>query len=103
MITMKEIKADLAEIKYFYGKQELFQKVCDVYGMCAIVKKVERYNALICKAPAKLYELYYHLYVSSNTQEATADIMCYSPNYIWRLNKQLMKFFFDEINKEEKV
>ena len=101
MITEKQVKEDLAEIKYFYGKQEMFQKAFDVYGMCDIVKKVDKYSSMLSKLPPKLYELYLNMYVKNNTQEATASLMNFSLNHVWNLNKRLVTFFVQELNKEE--
>jgi hypothetical protein len=59
---------------------------------------MNKYNRVICKAHPKLYDLYLCLYVRNQTQEDCAEDMGYSPEYIRKLNRQLINFFLKELN-----
>ena len=70
MISLKQIRQDLREIRYYYSKQ----------------------NEAMKRAPIKLYDVYISLYINNNTQEALAfdwDVCC---EYIRKLNKSLCEF-----------
>lgn len=98
MNTINSIKEDLNEIKYYYARKKMFDLMQHDVGKSAIYEKVERYNNTICKAPARLYDLYTALYVDNNSQTALSDTIGYSPEYISRLNSKLIKFLLDNLD-----
>ena len=68
-------------------------RICGEYGKTvAILNKVERYNAAIKAAPARLYILYISLYVKNNTQAALADDWGYTREYIKEINQKLVEY-----------
>ena len=69
MITVKEIRDDLKDIKYYYSRKEKIDKASESVGANEIYKKVEKYNKAICKAPLRMYDLYVGLYQENNENE----------------------------------
>ena len=53
-MTIKDIKADLREIQYYYAHEKEFADATKIIGQRSILEKVERYNADICVAPPRL-------------------------------------------------
>lgn len=100
MITMEIIKSELEDIKYYHSRRESFDKAFDAVGKNTILQTLERYNKVICFASPKLYEIYVYLYIKCCTQEETAEELCYSVNYVYKLNKKMLEFFYDNMNKE---
>lgn len=92
-MTLSEIREDLRDIRYYYARKELFEKVSGNVGINRIEDKIGRYNEAICLAPPRLYDLYVSLYLENNTQESLSEKLCYSAEYISKLNKQLVRFF----------
>ena len=93
MLTVKEIRADLQEIRYYYSHKEMFDDAISVTGGNAILEKVKRYNQAARKAPLRLYEIYVELHINDKTQEGFADERNYCAGYIQQLNKELLRFF----------
>lgn len=100
MITIDTIKNELEDIKYYYSRREMFDKAFGSVGKNEILQTVDRYNAVICSAPPKVYEMYVALYVDGCTYEAAAESLCYSTNYIYKTNKRIVEFFYKAMNKE---
>ena len=50
MITVKEIRNDLKDIKYYYARKDKIDKASASIGANGIYEKVEKYNKAICKA-----------------------------------------------------
>lgn len=93
MLTLKEIRADLQEIRYYFSHKEMFDSAISITGGNAISEKVKRYNEAVTKAPLRLYEIYIELHLNDKTQEGFADERNYSAGYIQQLNKELLRFF----------
>ena len=65
-----------------------------------LVNKIDIYNkAMIC-APILLYHIYYGLYIQSNTLQSLANKLCFSYDYIQRLNNKLVSFLCLQLNKK---
>lgn len=92
MLTINQVREDLKEIRYYYSMQELFESAANTVKPVAILNKVERYNAAIKAAPARLYILYISLYVKNNTQAALADDWGYTREYIKEINQKLVEY-----------
>lgn len=91
-MTVKEIREDLREIRYYYGMSDLFKAGSKLIPPQAIVEKVERYNKAISTAHAKLYAVYVGLYVHNNTQAVLAEDWGFTDEYIKQLNNKLCDF-----------
>ena len=100
MITMETIRRELNDIKYYYARQEQFDRAFDSVGKNEILRTVEKYNRAVCAAEPKLYEVYVCLYIECHTHDRTAMVLNYSENYIYKTNKKLVEFFYKELNKE---
>lgn len=98
MISMEKVKSDLHEIQYYYSRKQNIDELFHLIGKTELLDIVAKYNTAICHASAKLFDLYGCLYVQNKTQEAVADEMRYSPEYIRRLSKDLTEFFQNHIN-----
>ena len=91
-MTVKEIREDLREIRYYYGMSDLFKSGSKLIPPQAIIEKVEKYNKAISYAPAKLYAVYVGLYVHNNTQAVLAEDWGYTDEYIKQLNNKLCDY-----------
>lgn len=100
-MTTKQIKDDLENIKYYYYRKKLF----DEQGLSntTVIETVETYNNIMTKAPAKLYDVYYSLYVKNHTQESFSDEVGFTQQYIAILNKKLISYLKEHLPKEEVV
>ena len=97
MESMDTIRKELKEVRYYYANREMFDQAAKGVGENEIIKTVNRYNAAVQKAPVKLYALYIGLYVGNRTQEALAQDMNFSPDYIYRQHRKLLRFLQGEI------
>lgn len=92
MKTLNGIREDLKEIRYYYARKQAMENGFLSTGKNGVVAKAEKYNQAIQTAPIRLYDIYVGLYVNNYTQEAYSMELNYTPEYIQRLNKQLLKF-----------
>ena len=99
MMTLNEVRADLRDIKYYYARRKMFDQTSCIVGKNAIMEKVEMYNACVCSAPPRLYDIYVSLYLNNHTQESLSDNIGYSVEYISKLNSKLIKFLQKNLNK----
>ena len=100
MTLREKVKSDLAEIRYYYARKDIFAKAFDSIGKCGILEKVEKYNEAICKAPLMIYEIYDMLFVHYRTHEQAAEILGYSPNYIYKAAVRLYSYFEKYFSEE---
>ena len=91
-MNLATIRDDLKEIRYYYTKKKMFDEAFECTGQSEIIQKVKKYNEMIVFAPIKLYELYHSLYIKNHTQESLSEELCYTPEYVQMLHKQLLKF-----------
>lgn len=101
MATIKEIRADLREIRYYYSKKKEFEDAAKYVIPSSILNKVDRYNQAVKDAPPQLYDLYISLYVHNNTQAALAYEWDFCNDHIKRLNKQLCEYFLKVFSNEK--
>ena len=99
-MTIREIREDLREIRYYYGMSDLFKIGEQTIAPQAVLDKVDKYNKVISKAPAKLYAVYIGLYVYNNTQVVLAEDWGYTNEYVHRLNNKLCEFFKKQFEKQ---
>ena len=92
MLTLKQIRDDLKDIRYYYSRKEAFENGFRMIGSNDIVGKAKRYNTAVQSAPTRLYDIYVGLYARNLTQEALSVELCYTPEYIQILNKRLLLF-----------
>jgi hypothetical protein len=92
MLRTSQIKQDLKEIKYYYTMKKTFDLATEEVKPEIILNRVHRYNAIMKNAPAKLYIIYYSLYVNCNTHQNLADEWGYSREYVTTLNEKLVKY-----------
>ncbi|MDE6867639.1 MAG: hypothetical protein K2J83_00640 [Clostridia bacterium] len=97
-MTLKEIREDLQEIRYYFTHKAAFDNAIKVIGVNSVMDKVERYNKIFQNAPARMYDLYLGLYVNGNTQEAYAEEAGYSAQHVRALNKQLVLYLQKVMN-----
>ena len=101
MITLNEIREDLKNIRYYYLRKDMFDEARSFTGrMNEILDKVNMYNDVMQKASPRLYDLYYSLYIRNHTQESLSEELGYTPEYVNKLNKKLLKFLQSVVVKE---
>lgn len=100
MITLNTIRKQLEDIRYYNGRRDTFDKAFDSVGKNGILQTVNMYNQAICNASPKLYEIYVALYVKCCTYEFAAEELGFSVSYLYKTNRKIVNFFFNEFNKE---
>ena len=103
MTTMNEIRKDLEDIQYFYIKHEAFSKAFDSVGKNAIMQTVEKYNAIMCTAPIRLFEIYVALYIDCCTYQMAAEKLCFSITHVYKMNKKILAYIYDYLNRKEEA
>ncbi len=99
MLAIEQIKADLADVRYYYSRKRVLDEAIGSVGTNTILAKVERYNIAIREAPPKLYDLYVYLYTKNYTQEGLSLEWNYTPQYIQQLNKKLLLFLQTQLKE----
>lgn len=97
---MDKVRNDLKAIRYYYQRKQYFDTANKLIGENRAVQIAERYNRVICKSVPQLYDLYNGLYVRGLTQNAYADEISYTTEYVQILHKQLLIYLQKEIYKE---
>lgn len=91
MKPLNNIRNDLREIRYYYSKKDMFDRMRKIVAS-DVIDKAENYNTVIKSAPVLLYDLYMSLYVMNNTQQAVADDWDKSFCYIRSLHEKLLLY-----------
>ena len=99
MKPLNEIRSDLANIRYYYARKEVFDKAEISIGKNAVIDVAKKYNAAIRTAPPRLYDLYISLYIMNNTQESLAAEMNYSLQNIQLHHTNLVLFLQKQISE----
>lgn len=92
MLKTSQIRADLKEIRYYYKMKKLFDVAEKHVKPEIVINKVERYGTIMKTAPAKLFVIFYALYVDGKTHQKLAEDWNYSREYITRLNDALVVY-----------
>ena len=91
-MTIKEIRNDLLEIKYYYARQSDLDVACKTIGVNSVIDKVNKYTEAMKDATAYLIDIYVGLYVQGNTQMSLADEMELSVEYVRTQNRKLIQY-----------
>ena len=100
-MTIKEIKNDLKEIRYYYAMVESLKLGSKLIPPQHTTEKIEKYNEIIKKAPVQFYALYVGLYVSNNTQSELAEKWKVGKDFIKKLNAKLCNYLENEFKNQE--
>lgn len=98
MLTLNQIREDLMDIRYYFICKKLIDEVSNTIRNDNLVRKVNVYNEVMKKSSSKDYVLYTCLYIKGLTQEATAEVLGFSCDYIQRMHKKLLLFLQKNIN-----
>ena len=93
----KLIKEDLLKIRYYYSYRKTLQEASEICSDNYILEKIKLYNSLIVKAHIRLYHIYYELYICGHSVESLANKLCFSSDYVAKLNLKLVNFFKEQI------
>lgn len=96
-MTLNEIRQQLKTIRLYYASKARFSAAFDTLPHSA-QELAEKYAAIVSTAPLDLYYIYYELYVKGLTQEATAEDLNYSTEYIRQKNKKLLLFLQSKLD-----
>lgn len=100
-MNLDDIRKELKEVRYYYARRAVFDKALREVGNKSIMDLVNKYNNAVNTAPPKIYDIYISLYVNYNTQEKLSEELNYSPDYVRKLNKELLKFLQKKFNEQE--
>lgn len=87
MLSCSEIKTNLKEIRSYYE-----MKKATASEKLAAPKNLTRYSSAITNAPAKLFIVYYSLYVENKTHDDLAERLGYTRARIDHLNEDVVFF-----------
>lgn len=93
MLKLDQIREDLKNIRYYYSRKELLDKAMQYSGKSQSLLTVDKYSNAIQYAPPRLLDVYYSLYINNHTQKSFADELGVTPDYVYKLNKELLLFF----------
>lgn len=99
-MTLNEIRQQLKTIRLYYTNKARFSAAFDALPH-TVKELADKYAAIVSCAPLDLYYIYYELYVKGLTQEATAEDLNYSTEYIRQKNKKLLLFLQSKLNERE--
>ena len=99
-MTINELKQQLKTIRLYYTSKARFSAAFDTLPH-TVKELADKYAAVVSTAPLDLYYIYYELYVKGLTQEATAEDLNYSAEYIRQKNKRLLLFLQNKFNGKE--
>ena len=99
-MTLNEIRRELKTIRLYYTNRARFSAAFESLPH-SVTELADRYAAMVNFAPLDLYLIYYELYVKGLTQEAAAEELNYSTEYIRQKNKRLLLFLQQKINEKE--
>ena len=99
-MTLNEIRQQLKTIRLYYTNKARFSAAFDALPH-TVKGRAEKYAAIVGTAPLDLYYIYFELYVKGLTQEATAEDLNYSTEYIRQKNKKLLLFLQSKLNERE--
>ncbi len=92
-MLIEQVRNDLKEIKYYHSHKKMLDTSFAQTGQNVFVKKMERYNELVCNAPLKLHEIYAGLHIDGLSQEELAERLGVTRVYVYQLNKELISYF----------
>ena len=98
-MTLYEIRQHLKTIRLYYANKARFSAAFDTLPH-TVKELAGKYAAIVSTAPLDLYYIYYELYVKGLTQEATAEDLNYSTEYIRQKNKKLMLFLQSKLDEQ---
>ena len=99
-MTTEEIRNELKTIRLYYADKAKMDAAFQVLPH-KTADLVRSYAEVIRDAPLDLYRIYFELYVKGLTQEATAEDLNYSTEYIRQKNKKLLLFLQSKLNERE--
>ena len=100
-MTLNEIRQQLKTIRLYYTNKARFSAAFNTLPH-TVKELADKYAAIVSTAPLDLYYIYFELYVKGLTQEATAEDLNYSTEYIRQKNKKLLLFLQSKLNIEVK-
>lgn len=92
MATLKQVRDDLNEIRYYYSRKEYLSSLPVSLAENDIAETAHRYGDAMTHAPYRLYDLYTCLYLNNNTQASLSDQWGYTPENIKYLNNKLCRY-----------
>ena len=103
MKTEEIVKRDLRELKYYYSRKSNMDELIKTTGTAEILSKVQKYNNYILAASAKMYDVYGCLYIQNKTQKSVAMELGYTQEYVRRVQKKLITYFSECIDKNQEA
>lgn len=99
MKSLNEIRKDLRDIRYYYARKDMFDESFSNTGDNCILQTVKLYNAAVCAASPRLYELYVELYLKNKSQASVASEHGFTVEYVQRLHTKLIKLIQNQLSK----
>lgn len=100
-MAKSEVQSELSELKYYYARKKELDAYEAILGKSRVAVLAEKYQAAICQAPIRLYDLYIELYINNHTWESLADKWSYSTQYIAKQATELNRYLTDYFAKHQ--
>ena len=98
MISIKQIRDELKQVRYYYANRQTFDRNMHITGNAKFIEIIKKYNEAIVEAEPLLYNIYASLYLENNTQMSLGEIWGYSQEHICYLNNKLVSYFYKRLN-----
>ncbi len=99
-LSIEDIRKDLKDIRFYYTYRKDLLEASKIIYENELVIKIDVYNKAMIYAPILLYHIYHGLYIQSNTLQSLANKLCFSYDYIQKLNRKLVSFLHLQLNKK---
>ena len=105
MMNLEELRKKMKDLKEYYYYYNLDHEKPS-FVRIVTTKEFDKFhkwvNKTIKKAPKLLQKTYENLYVLAKTQRAYAEERNVTEKYIQILNKRIIVYLFNSLNKEQK-
>ena len=104
MIKIETIRKNLQEIQSYYRIMEMYARCYPrsklIYPDC-FLKMLNQYDMLMDKSPMRIRLAYMNLYRCFKKQKTYAQECGVTEKYIQILNKRIIVYLFNSLNKEQ--
>ena len=104
MIEIETIRKNLQDIKTYYKIAEMYAREyprTKIFFPDELMKIVKQYDKIMDKAPMRIRLAYINLYRCFKKQKVYAQECGVTDKYIQILNKRIIVYLFNSLNKEQ--
>ena len=98
-MTLKQVKKDLQDIRYYNTHREMFRKAENTGFKADALQKIGKYDSLLRNAPLRLQMVYHKIFTEGKTQADAAKELGISVSYTKSLMWKLYAYLLERINR----